>query len=1139
MKSPLGLGSILGLISALSFGATPLFAQTVFLDFNTPGQYTGSFNPWNDNGGANGGNYSFTESSSGGVNNGGSVSVFQNNDTTAVYNGGSWDFSTSGASIVVSAMIKANGQSSGNKVQLGILNVNNNGLNGNPGVSFESFRTIPSSGAVWSLREQYRSGNTTAPEVVLGNVTVVPGRWYKFVVSFTNTSGTSGNYDAACGIYDFGTDGQSPGTNVVTFATLQSHVGQDIATLSAVYPGIRAYQNAGIDAWDNFVVYTANSAPVMTIQLTNTVVAVGKSATFAVLADGPGPITYSWYTNGVLVPGASGATYTTPPVNSSYSSVMVNANNSNGSATSSASITTFMPSVAVISNSPAFNIHPMSATIGGQVISTGGDSPTVTLYYGPTDGGTTESAWAQKVSLGIQSGSFAQALTGLTPNTTYHFTAKAANIAGTGWASPSLSFATPQLSLAAVTNLPATNVQATLATLNGQVLNPGGDPPAITLFYGPSNGGTTPGNWAHNVSLGVQTGFFSQTVNGLSPNSAVFYSVRAINAAGTSWATPSASFTTAISNSTAPLAVAVLTQHNDLNRTGANLNETLLTTANVNTNQFGLLYSRPVDDEIHTQPLIMTNVNILGRGTHNLVIIATVNDSIYAYDADDPSVTAPYWQTNFLAPNVLPPRNTDMTGACGGNYKDFAGNMGIVGTPVIDPASGTLYVVVRTKEFGTTFVQRLHALDVATGAERPNSPVIIFATFPGGGAGSTNGITVPFDAQHQNQRPGLTLANGVVYVTWSSHCDWTPYHGWVIGYDATTLQRMGVFNDSPGGNQAGIWMSDQAPPADANGNIFISTGNGDFDGVNNFGESFLKLSPNGTNNMSVASWFTPYNWSSLNGSDADLGSGGILLIPGTSLMLSGGKAGWLYVVNRDNMGGLSGSTTADTNIVQSWSISGHSVHGGPVWWQGASGSFAYIWAASSDRLRQYQFSGGLFNTTPFAQSTTIGGSGQPGGVLSLSANGTNAGSGIVWASVNTSSSANQATVAGTLHAYNAQNITNEIWNSDMLPPRDSATMFAKFCAPTVANGKVYLPTFANRMNVYGLLPPPPLTMVRSGNSVTLYWPTNSYLNYVLQSNTNLISTNWLNVNGTVVATNNGFQVTVPASASSIFYRLKR
>jgi hypothetical protein len=220
-------------------------------------------------------------------------------------------------------------------------------------------------------------------------------------------------------------------------------------------------------------------------------------------------------------------------------------------------------------------------------------------------------------------------------------------------------------------------------------------------------------------------------------------------------------------------AEAVLTQHNNLGRTGANLGETILNTINVNSNTFGLLYMRPVDDQVYAQPLFMTNVFIPGRGAHNLLIIATVNDSVYAYDADDPTVSAPYWQVSFLGPNSVPPRNSDMVGACGpnpGDYQDFSGQFGVVGTPVIDPVTQTFYLLARTKENGTNYVQRLHALDLTTGAERSNSPVVIKATVPSGGVGSVGGM-IQFNAQLQNQRPGLALVNGVVYIAWSSHCD--------------------------------------------------------------------------------------------------------------------------------------------------------------------------------------------------------------------------------------------------------------------------------------------------------------------------------------------------------------------------------
>jgi len=522
----------------------------------------------------------------------------------------------------------------------------------------------------------------------------------------------------------------------------------------------------------------------------------------------------------------------------------------------------------------------------------------------------------------------------------------------------------------------------------------------------------------------------------------------------------------------AAAATSVLTHHNDNARTGANLTETQLITSNVNTNQFGLLYTRTVDDQIYAQPLIMTNVNIAGQEFHNLVIVATVNDSVYAFDADNASVTAPYWIRSFLnPPYIVAPASTDMSaiGACGGGYRDFSGNIGIVGTPVIDPTSGTIYLVARTKEYGTNFVQKLHALDIATGAERPNSPVIITATYPGTGDGSVGGI-IPFDSQRQNQRPGLALVNGVVYLSWASHCDNGPYHGWVIGYDVSTLAQAAVFNDTPNGYNGGIWMSGQAPAADDSGNLYLVTGNGlvDRSGTVNRGESFLKLTPNGTR-LNVASWFTPYNWQNLENGDIDLGSGGLLLIPGTTLAFSGGKEGVMYLVNRDNMGGLTSSSTRDDNIVQSFRVTSDEVHGGPVWWQGPANAYCYLWP-SSVFLQQYIFNraSGTFSLPPYAQSPTAAPRGQPGGILSLSANGTNAGSAIVWAFHQLTGDANQSVRPGILHAYDALNVSAELWNSEQLRARDSVGNFAKFVPPTVANGKVYLATFSNRLNVYGL-----------------------------------------------------------------------
>jgi PKD repeat protein len=726
-----------------------------------------------------------------------------------------------------------------------------------------------------------------------------------------------------------------------------------------------------------------------------------------------------------------------------------------------------------VSNVPASNIQAKSANVGGQITATGGEAPSVTLYYGATDGGTTPSSWANTVSLGLQGGAFSQLVTGLTPNSTYYFTSEAVNSAGTAWATPSQSFSTLPLTVPTLTNLPATNVQGTLATLNGQILATGGEPPNTTFYYGTTDGANNPAAWAHAVALGVQTAEYAQTVAGLLPNTTYYFNSSASNSAGTSWASPSATFATVATN-TPSSAVAVLTHHNDNARTGMNLAETWLNINNVNTNQFGLVFARPVDDQIYAQPLVMTNVNILGHGTRNIVIVVTVNDSVYAFDADDVSASTPYWSRSFInPPNVVPPSNADMSaiGACGGNYQDYSGNIGIVGTPVIDAVAGTVYLVARTKENGNSFVQRLHALDVATGAERANSPVAISATFPGTGDGSSGGI-VTFDSQRQNQRPALVLAVGIIYISWSSHCDNGPYHGWVIGYDQTTLQQVAVYNDTPNGSNGGIWMSGQGPAADASGNLYLSTGNGTVDtsGTVNRGESFLKLTKSG-NNLNVASWFTPYDYPNLESFDLDLGSGGMLLIPGTTLAFSGGKEGFVYLVNRDNMGGLTGSTTTNNNIIQYFRVTTDEVHGGPIWWDGPGSSYCYVWP-SSVHLQQYVFNRGTgkFNLPATAQGPTAAPTGQPGGLLALSANGTNAGSGIIWAVHQLTGDANQSVRPGILHAYNAQNVATELWNSEQASARDSVGNFAKFVPPTVANGKVYLATFSGMLKVYGLLP---------------------------------------------------------------------
>jgi hypothetical protein len=583
--------------------------------------------------------------------------------------------------------------------------------------------------------------------------------------------------------------------------------------------------------------------------------------------------------------------------------------------------------------------------------------------------------------------------------------------------------------------------------------------------------------------------------------------------------------------------VAVLTQHNDLARTGANLNETLLNTGNVNSKQFGLLYTRPVDDDIFAQPLIMTNVNLGAQGTHNIVIVATANNTVYAFDADDPSVTIPYWTDTFTnPPTVVSPTSSDFESCA-----FFPSHIGIIGTPVIDPCTGTLYFVTTTQETtstGFSIVQRLHALDAATGIERSNSPVVIAATCTGTNSfdSSTNGVIV-FNAAYQLQRSGLTLVNGTLYIAWASYCDFFFYHGWLMAYDAATLQQLAVYNDTPDGLDGGIWMGGEAPAADTNGNIYVSTGNGTVGDPTNAadtidrGESFLKFTLSGTNFV-LDSFFTPYNWSSLNSIDADLGSAGMVLIPGTALAFSGGKGGTLYLVNKDNMGGVNNTTD---NVVQSFSAG--MLFGGPVWWDGPNASWAYFVGTSNanggiSTLHQYEFneSAGMFSLT-----NVINKAANYFGILAISSNGTNNGTGIIWQSGQQRSGAGNQ--PGILTAYDARNVGTELYSSQTNRVRDSVGNYATFSSPTVANGKVYLATFSTRLDVYGLLPPS-LSASLAGGNVVLSWPTNNYPNYVLQTSPDLLSGDWSIVTNGVAVTNGVYQVSVPASEGASFFRLE-
>jgi outer membrane protein assembly factor BamB len=520
-----------------------------------------------------------------------------------------------------------------------------------------------------------------------------------------------------------------------------------------------------------------------------------------------------------------------------------------------------------------------------------------------------------------------------------------------------------------------------------------------------------------------------------------------------------------ISNARNPQSISVLTQHNDNTRAGWNDHETALTTSNVNQQHFGKVSTLAVDDQVYAQPLVVGHVHIKG-GDHNVVYVATVNNTLYAFDGDDGTL---YWVRNITAPGLRPPRNTDMTGACGGTYTDFSGNIGIVGTPVIDAARQVLYVVARSTD-GNAYTQHLHAVSLIDGNETPGSPVPITATTPGSGDGSVNNV-ITFNGQTQNQRQGLTLANGVVYVTFSSHCDWGPYHGWILGYDAGTLQQRVVYNATPNGYGGGMWESGAGMAADAAGNLYIVVGNGtvgdSIDPTNliNRGTSALKLTPSGAT-LQVASWFTPTDYQFINNNDLDYGSIGSILIPNTNYLLTGGKDGNLYLLNKDAMGDYQPSSNQVQQVVQ---LTSSEMHCQPAYYQGSATEFLYVWPENNP-LRAIPYNRGTNQLDPLAAVTfTAGGpTGHSGAMLSGSSDGTKAGTAILWATYAFSGDAEHDVSIGVLRAFDATDVTRELWNSRQNLSRDGAGMYAKFAAPTIANGRVYLPTFSNQVVVYGL-----------------------------------------------------------------------
>jgi len=497
----------------------------------------------------------------------------------------------------------------------------------------------------------------------------------------------------------------------------------------------------------------------------------------------------------------------------------------------------------------------------------------------------------------------------------------------------------------------------------------------------------------------------------------------------------------------------MLTYHNDNARIGLNSNEAILTPANVNMSQFRLLFNIPVDGKVDAQPLYLPALNISG-GVHNVLFVATEHDNVYAFDADTGAL---YWQISMLKAG----ETTSDSRSCG----QVSPEIGVTATPVIDLSmgpNGVIYVVAMSKNGSGTYFQRLHALDLTTGAELLNGPKDVQATYPGTGAGSSSG-TVIFDPGQYKERTSLLVLNGKIYTAWASHCDINPYTAWIMAYDEATLAQTSVIDLVPNGSEGAMWNAGAGLAADADGYIYPMTGNGTFDTTLNngfpnrgdYGNAFVKLATG--SGLSVADYFTMSDTVSESNADADLGSGGALLLPDMTdaqaqtrhLITGAGKDGRIYLLDRDNLGKFN----ANNNNGNAYQVLFNALPGG-IWSMPAYFNGNVYFGAVNGPIRAFQFNNARLNALPGSQSAHS--FGYPGATPSVSANGTmNA---IVWVAENSGTAV--------LHAYDANNLATELYNSNQAGTRDHFGAGNKFITPTIANGKVYVGT-TNSVGVFG------------------------------------------------------------------------
>lgn len=754
-----------------------------------------------------------------------------------------------------------------------------------------------------------------------------------------------------------------------------------------------------------------------------------------------------------------------------------------GSSTSSTQSTTDPPGTASgNSPPPPSNSSPQPPPAALAITTTSLPAGTIGNAYAANlaaSGGTAPYAWSMKAGSlpsGLSLDSATGAITG-TPSAsashvslTFQVTDSSSN-AQTATATFSLTISAGRISIAISPRQAALTI---------------GQPLALAATTSDASGVT----W----SVTPKGGSFSSTASGsgkqvtfTAPQAAGVYTVTASSATDPTQSTSMQIGVTDLAG--------VYTYHNDLARDGINQQEYALTPDNVNSSSFGKRFSCTVDGAIYAQPLWVANLR-MGGASHNVVFVATQHDSLYAFDADA-SPCQTLWKMSLIDTShggtggeVTVPSGSsgNLVGVGDG---DVTPEVGITGTPVIDPATGTLYVVSKSMNgAGTAFYQRLHAISLLTGVEEPGSPVTVSATFPGTGDG---GSTVAFNPRTENQRAGLALVNGIVYVAWGSHEDARPYYGWMMGYayDGSSFKQTYVFCSAPNTGDGGIWMSGAAPAADTEGRLYVLTGNAGFDATsssapnNDYGDSLLELSLG----LKVLQYFTPSDQQSDRVYNNDFGSGGAAVLanlpaasPVSHLVIGGGKDGNLYVLNRDALGGY-----GDTNAWQELSVGAegdlNADTPGVIYTPGAIWNDIYYLAGAGGPLQAYRLDPSTAKLSLAGKGTSpSGGFGYPGSTPSISASG-NA-DGIVWVLDNSQycTTASPGCGPAVLHAYDATDVGKELWNSAG-SSSDRAGNAVKFTLPTIANGKIYIGTRGNNtggaygstsvsgeLDVYGLKP---------------------------------------------------------------------